>query len=133
MLRFRRAPRQARVLRPSLYLPALQRAHRLYYWLPLVAVRTEGGALYLRRGTIEIPDSSPLKARALILEPDHAFFVADHVVLRSGVRAERYFRRTRSSDGTNLLWLARKSGLGPGQGLSGLKFDIVRDKKPATT
>ncbi len=109
------------------------------YWKPMVSVRTDHGALYLRRGTIEIPDPSSssgftdLKARALILEPDHAFFVADHVVLRSGIRVDRYFRRVRSFDGTTFVWLARKSGLGSGPGLSRLRFDIVRDKKPAKT
>jgi hypothetical protein len=107
-------------------------------WIPMVPVQTPEGGLYLRRGTMEIPDSSSsgftdLKARALVLEPDHPFFVADHVVLRSGVRVNRYFRRTRSSDGTTFVWLARKSGLGRGPGWSGLKFDIVRDKKQPTT
>jgi hypothetical protein len=100
------------------------------YWIPMVPVETPQNALYLRRGTMEIPTSSGLmkiQARAEILEPQHPFFVADHVVPRSGVQVERYFRRTRSSDGTTFLWLARKSGLGRGPGWSGLRFDIVRD------
>jgi len=40
---------------------------------------------------------------------------------------DRYFRYTRSSDGTIFVWMARKSGLGRGEGWSGLRFDIVRD------
>jgi hypothetical protein len=99
-------------------------------WIPMIPVQTPQGALYLRRGTMEIPTSSgfvKLKARALILEPTHPFFVADRVILRSGVQVDRYFRRTRSSDGTTFVWMARKSGQGRGPGWSGLRFDIVRD------
>jgi len=104
-------------------------------WIPMVPVQTPQGALYLRRGTMEIPTSGglvKLTARAQILEPAHPFFLADHVVPRAGVQVERYFRRTRSSDGSTFLWLARKSGLGRGPGWSGLRFDIVRKMaKPA--
>ena len=74
-----------------------------------------------RRGRSQL-----LKARALLLEPEHPFFVADRVVSRAGVQADRYFRCTRSSDGTIFVWLARKSGPGRGPGWSGLRFDIVR-------
>ncbi len=104
------------------------------YWIPMVPVQTKQGGLYLRRGTMEIPTSGGLQkiqARAVVLEPTHPFFVADYVVPRSGVQVERYFRRTRSSDGTTFLWLARKSGLGRGPGWSGLRFDIVRDMAKA--
>lgn len=99
-------------------------------WIPMVPVQTSKGALYLRRGTMEIPISSglvKLKARALILDPSHPFFVTDHVIPRAGLLVERYFRRTRSSDGTIFLWMARKSEPGRGPGWSGLRFDIVRD------
>jgi hypothetical protein len=104
------------------------------YWIPMVPVQTTEGVLYLRRGTMEIPTSGGLvkiKPRALILEPTRPFFLADHVVPRAGVQVDRYFRRTRSSDGTTFLWLARKSGLGRGPGWSGLRFDIVRDMAKA--
>jgi hypothetical protein len=97
-------------------------------WIPMVPVQTPQGALYLRRGIME--SSSPavnLKARALILEPQHPFFVVDRAVPRSGVQVERYFRYTRSSDGSYFLWLARKSGVGRGSGWSGLRFDTVTD------
>jgi hypothetical protein len=106
------------------------------YWIPMVPVKTPQGALYLRRGTMEIPVASgpPIKiqARAVVLDPAHPFFLADYVVPRSGVQVDRYFRRTRSSDGTTFLWLARKSGLGRGEGWSGLRFDIVQTMAGAT-
>ena len=68
-----------------------------------------------------------LKARAEILEPEHPFFLADRVVPRAGVLVDRYFRRTRSPDGSTFVWMARKSGVGKGPGWSGLRFDIVRN------
>ncbi|WP_426441481.1 hypothetical protein [Bradyrhizobium genosp. P] len=36
--------------------------------------------------------------------------VIDHAVPRSRVQVDRFFRYTRSSDGSVFLWLARKSG-----------------------
>ena len=99
-------------------------------WIPMVPVHTAQGALYLRRGTMDVPTTKGLlkiKGRALILEPGHPFFLADHVLSRSGIQADRYFRRTRSSDGKTFLWLARRSGSGRGTGWSGLRFDSVRD------
>jgi hypothetical protein len=98
-------------------------------WIPLVPVQTTQGALYLRRGIIEIPTTGGIvtvTARALLLDPGKPFFLADHVVPRSGVLADRYFRRTRSSSGGTYLWLARKSGPAAGPGWSGLRFDVVQ-------
>lgn len=99
-------------------------------WIPMVPVKSPQGELFLRRGTMEIPTATGfvnLKARALILAPQHPFFVADRVISRAGVLVDRYFRRTRSSDGSTFVWMARKSGPGRGPGWSGLRFDIVRD------
>jgi hypothetical protein len=103
-------------------------------WIPLVPIRTPQGTPYLRRGTMEIPTSSgfvDIKARALMLEPGHPYFVAGRMLSRSGLRVKRYFRRTRSSDGTTFVWVARQSGQGRGPGASGLRFDIVRDMRRA--
>jgi hypothetical protein len=103
-------------------------------WIPMVPVQSPQGELFLRRGTMEIPTSSGfvnLQAHALILEPQHPFFVADRVVSRAGVEVDRYFRRTRSPDGGTFLWMARKSGPGCGPGWSGLRFDIIRNLAPA--
>jgi hypothetical protein len=95
-------------------------------WIPMVPVQTPQGALYLRRGIMASGSPSVnLQARALILEPQHPFFVVDRAVPRSGVQVDRYFRYTRSSDGTIFVWLARTSGQGKGSGWSGLRFDIV--------
>jgi len=98
-------------------------------WIPMVPVQAPNGALYLRRGIME--SSSPginLQARAVILEPQHPFFVVDRAVPRSGVQVGRYFRFTRGADGSYFLWLARKSAVSGGSGWSGLRFDVVRDE-----
>lgn len=98
-------------------------------WIPMVPVQSPQNELYLRRGTMKVPANGGfylLKARAVLLEPQHAFVVADRIIPRAGVLADRYFRRTRSSDGSTLVWLARRSGPGRGPGWSGLRFDIVQ-------
>ncbi len=99
-------------------------------WIPLVPVQSPQGELFLRRGTMEIATAGGfvnLKPHALILEPQRPFFVADRTVSRAGVLVDRYFRRTRSGDGSTFVWMARKSAQGRGPGWSGLRFDIVRD------
>jgi hypothetical protein len=102
----------------------------------MVPIKSPQDELFLRRGTMEIATSTGfvnLKTHALILEPEHPFFVADRVLSRAGVLVDRYFRRTRSSDGSTFVWMARKSGPGRGPGWSGLRFDIVRDMAKAKT
>jgi hypothetical protein len=100
-------------------------------WIPMVPVQSKQNELFLRRGTMKIATSGGgfelLKAHALILEPQHPFVVADRFVCRAGVQVDRYFRRTRSADGSTFVWMARKSEEGRGPGWSGLRFDIVRD------
>jgi hypothetical protein len=104
-------------------------------WIPMVPVQSPQGALYLRRGSMKVPTGGGtftlLKARGEILEPQHPFFVTDRAVPRAGTQVDRYFRYTRSSDGTPFLWLARRSGQGKGPGWSGLRFDTVNDMTPA--
>jgi hypothetical protein len=100
-------------------------------WIPMVPVESKQNELFLRRGTMKIANSGGgfelLKAHALMLDPQHPFFVADRVVSRTGVQVDRYFRRTRSADGNTFVWMARKSEEGRGSGWSGLRFDVVRD------
>jgi hypothetical protein len=98
-------------------------------WIPLVPVKAPNGGLFLRRGIMAIPTQGGIvnaSARALLLDPGRPFFLADHVVPRSGVMADRYFRRARSVDGSTYVWIARKAGPGTGPGWSGLRFDLVQ-------
>jgi len=122
------APPQATANGPQIYYTVEQPVPD--NWIPLLPVQTPQGSLYLRRGSMEIPTTQGLlyvTPRALILDPGQPFFLADRVLPPTGILVDRYFRRTRSSDGTTFLWLARKSGPGRGPGWSGLRFDIVQD------
>jgi hypothetical protein len=104
------------------------------YWIPMVPVQTAQGALYLRKGTMQIPTSAgsiTVTGRALLLDPGQPFFVADRIIPQAGRLTDRYFRRARSYDGSTYLWMARSSGAGRGMGWSGLRFDVVNDMKPA--
>jgi hypothetical protein len=46
-------------------------------------------------------------------------------VPREGARATRAYQLTRWIDGTTLLWLGRRKGVGRVEGSSGLRFDTV--------
>jgi hypothetical protein len=46
-------------------------------------------------------------------------------VPRSGLRLVRQFQYARWLDGSTFLWLARRKGVGRGEGSSGLRFDSV--------
>jgi hypothetical protein len=94
-------------------------------WLPLVPVQTSTESFRFRRGLMGGPGAHP--ARGLILEPDHAFYVADHAVPREGVEIIRRYRRTRWSDGSTHLWMARRARIGRGGAGSALEFDAIRD------
>jgi hypothetical protein len=94
-------------------------------WIPLVPVTDAQGALLLRRGTMGTA------ARAAVLDPAQPFVVMDRTIPRAGLVTDRYFRRARGPDGSTVLWLARRSGPGTGQGWSGLRFDSVGDMAPA--
>jgi len=100
-------------------------------WIPMVPVKTPAGELYLRRGAMEVPGIGDLTAKTQVLEPDHPFFLADRIVPHSGIQVQRYYRRTRSSDGTTFVWMARQVGQGRGMGWSGLRYDLVRDMATA--
>lgn len=94
-------------------------------WIPMVPVQLADGSLRLRRGILGGPGARG--ARGTILEPDQPFYVADEAVPREGVTVTRRYRRTRWTDGSTLLWVARRAEVGRGEAASGLAFDVVRD------
>jgi hypothetical protein len=99
-------------------------------WIPLVPVQTPSGAMMFRRGTLDILTSHgivPLVPHSVILEPGKPLFLTDHVLTQIGVEVSRYLRRTRWTDGSTCVWMARQSGPGRGPGWSGLRFDFLRD------
>jgi len=94
-------------------------------WIPLVPVKTATTSFVYRRGVMGGPGGHP--ARGRVLEPEHAFYVAEEAIPREGVEVVRRFRRTRWSDGSTHLWMARHVRIGRGGAGSGLEFDVVRD------
>lgn len=97
-------------------------------WKPMVPVQGPDGALYFRRGLIDRPSSTgpvPVLARASLLEPEHPFFVNDHTIPKAGADVTKRFRRTRWSNGSTVVWLARRTTVGRGPGWSGLAFDLI--------
>jgi len=98
-------------------------------WIPLVPVQTPEGALMFRRGTMEIPTASgliKLQPHTSILDPGVPHFVTDRMITPAGVTVQQYLRRTRTPDGSTLVWTARRSGPGQGSGWSGLRFDFLQ-------
>jgi hypothetical protein len=100
-------------------------------WIPLVPVTGGPRSFLFRRGLMQRPrlggglDDVP--ARGEILEPDRKpFYVAEEAVPRSGLRVSRRWRRARWIDGTTHVWVGRHVGVGRGEGMSGLAFDVVR-------
>jgi hypothetical protein len=94
-------------------------------WIPLVPVQTGATSFRFRRGLMGGPGART--ARGRILEPWHPFFVADEAIPREGVEVTRRYRRTRWSDGSTHLWLARRARIGLGGAGAGLEFDAIRD------
>jgi hypothetical protein len=100
-------------------------------WIPFVPVLTTSGEMMFRRGTMDIPGPGgtviQLQPRAELLQPGTPYYLTDRVITPTGVEATRYLRRTRWTDGSTLVWMARQSGPGTGPGSSGLKFDFLRE------
>jgi hypothetical protein len=97
-------------------------------WIPMVPVQSPAGGLYFRRGMIDRPSSGgpvSVVARASILEPQHPYFVTDHTIPKAGANVTLRFRRTRWTNGSTVLWLARRTEVGRGPGWSGLAFDLI--------
>lgn len=100
-------------------------------WIPMIPVLTQTGSLVLRRGTMDIPGPGgtviQLEPHSSILEPGMPFYLTEREVTPVGVEVQKYFRRTRSPDGTTFAWAGRITTPGSGPGWSGLKFDFLRN------
>jgi hypothetical protein len=101
------------------------------YWLPLLPERAQPGdaSIGLRLGSLErtLPDGSsqpilPL-GRLLQTPADGNLVLPEEEVPREGARVSRAYRLARWVDGSSVLWLARRKGVGKGEGSSGLRYD----------
>jgi hypothetical protein len=105
-------------------------------WIPMIPVLTQSGSLVLRRGTMDIPGPGgtviQLQPHSSILEPGTPFYLTERVVTPIGAAVQKYFRRTRASDGTTFAWVGRTTTPGSGPGWSGLKFDFLTNPDTST-
>jgi hypothetical protein len=103
-------------------------------WIPMLPVLNASGALLLRRGTMDIPGPDgtviALQPHSSILEPGTPFYLTDRVVTPIGVDVQKYWRRTRWTDGSSAVWVARQTNPGAGLAHSGLMFDYLRSESP---
>ena len=104
-------------------------------WIPMLPVLNSSGALLLRRGTMDIPGPGgtviQLEPHSSILQPGTPYYLTERVVTPIGVEVQKYFRRTRWSDGSTTVWLARQTTPGRGTAYSGLMFDYLRAQASA--
>ena len=100
-------------------------------WIPLIPLVASDGSLKFRRGAMLAPDAAgnpaPVPPKGVILTPGRMFLVRDQAIPRTGIQANRYFRRTRWIDGSVYCWMARRTRPGRGEGSSGLAFDVTRN------
>jgi hypothetical protein len=103
------------------------------YWIPFQPQRIDPSKpdVRLRRAAALVDeDGAPGFTRPLgrILEPErHDLSLFEEEVPRSGLRLVRQFEYARWVDGATFLWLARRKGVGAGEGSSGLRFDRIED------
>ena len=101
------------------------------YWIPFQPQRIDPGKpdIRLRRAAALLDaGGEPAFSQPLgrILEPERTdLSLFEEEVPRGGVRVVRQFQYARWTDGRTFLWLARRKNAGPGEGSSGLRFDLV--------
>jgi hypothetical protein len=92
------------------------------YWFPLVPVNVSG-ALCLAPQRMTNQPASVMPRGTFVRVGGTP--VIDCAVPREGRQLLRDFALTRWSNGTSLLWSRRRSGVGRGEGTSGLRFDVA--------
>jgi hypothetical protein len=103
------------------------------YWIPFQPQRIDPQKpdVRLQRAKALIDEGgAPGFSRPLgrLLEPERRdLSLFEEEVPRSGLRLVRRFEYTRWVDGSTFLWLARRKGVGSGEGSSGLRFDRIED------
>jgi hypothetical protein len=103
------------------------------YWIPFQPQRIDPAKpdVRLRRAAALLDErGAPGFSRPLgrILEPERTdLSLFEEEVPRSGLKVTRRFEYTRWVDGGTFLWLARRKGVGAGEGSSGLRFDRIED------
>jgi hypothetical protein len=105
-------------------------------WIPFlpVAIDPARGDVALERAAIirARPDGSlfAVEPRGRILTPPGVspYRIREEEVTRAGTRVSRAPMRSRWVDGSTHLWIARRKGVGAGEGWSGLRYDLAVGK-----
>jgi len=91
------------------------------------------GQTALERGQMIRPDgiTSPAPiGRIIQAPPDGPYRVREEAVPRTGLKVVREVVRCRWLLGKTHLWIARRKGVGRGEGSSGLRYDEARRTPP---
>lgn len=117
------------------------------HWVPFIPVHVENDNREIQLQRAAMPrlleggeGISPAKIAprtALVREGLDAlspasYFIAEEEVERAGTLVETRWQRCRWRDGRVITWLGNRRTIGRGEVASGLAFDIVRPKPPAT-
>jgi hypothetical protein len=104
------------------------------HWFPLMPQRAQptDPSMTFRLGAIPRvrpgAPPAPLRPRGRLLAPmvkDPKLTLREDEIPREGARATRAYQLARWIDGSTLLWLGRRKGVGRGEGSSGLRFDTA--------
>jgi hypothetical protein len=115
--------------------PGAQVRYRLgsdvvWNWHPFIPVHVPGSNRSVRLQRARLPhetsaqSSRPIVGR--IIAGPTPFFLNEEEVPRAGRVVTREFRRARSTDGSVVLWIGRRTLTGRGEGSSGLVFDDLK-------
>jgi hypothetical protein len=105
-------------------------------WIPLlpVVIDPSEGDVALERGAMltDTPNPTPILPVGRILAPSslqgEPYRIREEEVPREGLKVARVICRTRGTDGSTHLWIARRKQIGRGEGSSGLRFDLAVEK-----
>jgi hypothetical protein len=106
-----------------------------WHWFPMLPVSLDQftGETALERGQMIRPDgiTSPAPiGRIIQAPPDGVYRVREEAVPRTGLKVVREVVRCRWVLGQTHLWIARRKGVGRGEGSSGLRYDEARRTPP---
>jgi hypothetical protein len=96
-------------------------------WIPFVPVPEPGGTSYvLERAALPGDSTAAATAAGRILRTTR---VREQEISTEGTLVSRAVCRSRWADGSTHLWIARRRRTGPGQGSSGLRFDVALPRR----
>jgi hypothetical protein len=106
-------------------------------WIPLlpVVIDPTRGDITLERGAMltDTPNPTPIIPNGRVLAPStlngQPYRIREEEIPREGLKVSRVICRTRGTDGSTHLWVARRKQIGRGEGSSGLRFDVAVAKR----